>query len=510
MKLFPNPAGFWSVLTTLRLSSGLSRNRRPVIYPNENMNLIALTFGLALPAALAWTAMLLIEKDKPVLTPAERVVWALILGPAFFAFIAFLTHILGLTKLNLIGFIAPNLMVFFVLAVFAKRKGAFSAYKNRVRPGKIPGPVLSRPVMVFLGILGIWTAVKIIAGAIDLWSVPTYWDDSFNNWNMRGKLFYETERLELKIPNGNGYIQTAEGVSSYPPALPLIKTWLSTLRGGWQEPLVNGVHLVWFIGLIAAFYLYVLRKHSRSFSFLGVYMLVSLPLLLVHGMNPYAEVFLASHLFLTVISLLNAAEAQSSGESSAWLKLSAFSLGLLLFTKNESSVIYAPVILLLAAWITREKLKSGQIDRDALKRFIAIPIAILAAVGLPWLAFKWLNGLTFGNAKAVSNMGVGFSFPALKAIWFQLSSEPNWLFLPLLLPVILFFTGKNSFKYPQGLLTVFILICFAVQVSIFIIAIPLAREAVMQTGFNRGLLHLAPLALLLMILSARRLIWEPD
>jgi hypothetical protein len=399
-----------------------------------------------------------------------------------------------------------------ILVFLAIRTGAWAKFRTAN-----PAPVSdagSKPIKrwIFVGLilLGIWTAVKIFAGAVDLFSVPTYWDDSFNNWNMRGKIFFVSEQLELTIPNGNGYIQNAEGVSSYPPSLPLIKTWLGDLRGSWEEPVVNGVHLLWFIGLILSFYLFLRRSETKAVSVFGVYLLVSLPLMLIHGTNPYAEIFLASHLFITVSCLINASRAKDTEELTSWLKLFGLAFGLLLFTKNEATVIYAPLLILMLAWIIREKLRGNRITPKQIKILAAKVALVAACLGLPWIAFKWFNGLTFGNAKSVTATQLGFSLNVLNAIWFQLTHEANWLLLPLSIPLVIILSGKRSFRFPIGILTAFVLLAIFIQFMIFTIAVPLHAEAVNQTGLNRGLLHIAPVALLLVILLTRQLMLEPE
>lgn len=474
------------------------------------INLLALLIGIAVPGALCWFALLLLEGTHPVLTRAERIVWALTLGPTLFTFIAFLSHVLSLTKLTLLGFLLPNIVIALLL-------GAGAWTSSVLRPSWKSSPSVSLPpdtaprwVRLGVFLLCIWTGVKILAGAIDLFGVPTYWDDSFNNWNMRGKMFFVTERIELTIPVGNRILQTEGGVSSYPPALPLVKTWLSDLRGSWEEPLVNGVHLLWFLGLLGSFFLLLRRSFGRTVSLFGASLLASLPLLIIQGTNPYADVFLASHLFLSVVCLLGAARSTATEELTSWLKLLAFTLGLLLFTKNEATVLYAPLLILLAFWLLLGKKRTGLITQQQFARAVGLIAIILGCLALPWLAFKWLNGLTFGNAKSISGMVMSFNPLVVKAIWYHLSHEPNWLLLPLVFLLMLVLAGRRAWEPPTGLLTVFVIVTILGQFALFTLMAPLATEAIMQTGLSRGLLHVAPVVLLLVLLLGRQILIEGD
>ena len=460
------------------------------------MNLLAAIPGILLPAAIGWLTVGLIA-HRAVLTKMEHASWSLILGPTLSMLVVFLLAGAGLTNFSLAGFLVPLILLLLILGGLAwKRRCLLPAYTVPA-PFTLPTGWVRYAVIIF----GLWTALKLLAGAYDLASVPTYWDDSFNNWNMRGKIFYEMQLPVLEIPVGNGVVQTAQGVSSYPPSLPLFKTWLSVIRGSWQEPLVNGVHLVWLAGLLLTFYVTLRRRYDALTALFGTCLLVSLPLVLIQSMNPYAEIFVASHLLLTVTALFHAAEAEEEGHAGAWMRLSGLSLGLLLFTKNEATVLYAPILLALAA-LTLTTLRRRGID---VRKTAIAALALFALLALPWIAFKWMNGLTFGNAKAVSGVALGFSGKALFAIWHHLSHEPNEMLLPLALPLALLASGRKALRMPEAVLTLFVIGAVGLQLLLFLFVGALETEAVMQTGLSRGLVQVSPVALLLLILLVERM-----
>ena len=466
------------------------------------MTFVYFLIGILIPTLIGWLLLGLAEGKSPVLGRLERCAWALILGPTLTMLVVFIVHVLGLTNLNLAGYLVPSIAIILILGGLCWWRSSFP----HLTP--VPSPAYAGEgwpresgagVRWAAWILLAWTILKLVAGAYDLAFTPTYWDDSFNNWNMRAKMFYIEEKIVLEIPTGNGAVQTAQGVSSYPPTLPMMKSWLATLNGEWSEPLVNGMQVIWILGLALALFCALRRIGGRTFGILGVYALVSLPLILIHASNPYAEIFLASHLFLAVTSLYFASNAESP-ESNSWLRLFGISLGLLLFTKNEAMAIYAPILVVLFVWMLWQKKKS--------MKTIAVSVAPVAVFGLPWLLFKWMNGLTFGNAKAVGTAAIGFSQAALEAIWFSLTHEPNWLFLPFVLLVLLILTGKKAFKHSLGILTWFVLAAAAFQMLLFIFIAPLATEAIMQTGLSRGITQIAPVAALLAMMLGKTLLRE--
>ncbi len=455
------------------------------------MSILAFMIGVGITTLVGWLAVGAAQGRTPVLSRYERLAWGLTLGPTLGMFSVFLCHVLGLTKLNLTGFLAPQLFLIAILGIFGWKLGTLNF--------RGPKPYVSRQshprwMTIGIGLLCIWTAIKIIAGAYDLISVPTYWDDSFNNWNMRGKIFYMTEELQLEIPGGNGVIVTAGSVGSYPPTLPLMKTFVSVLRGAWHEPLVNSVHLVWFIGLLSVLYFTLRRSFDPLVSALGIWAIVSLPLILIHGNNPYADIFVAAHVLLAASALLALRKSHVSSDIQAWTKLFFLTLGLLVFTKNEALLLHVP-LLCLAAVIFEIWHRKNLALKDHRKTLVT-GLCIAVAFALPWLSFKWMNGLTFGNAKSVSGVSLTFNPVVLKAIWFHLTHEANWLLLPLVLPLALIAAGRRFWRSPEAVLGAFVLADIALQFMLFIMIQALATEAINQTGLSRGLLQVAPVAVL--------------
>lgn len=460
------------------------------------MTILLLCIGIAVPALVGWLLLVCVEARNPVLGRMERVAWSLALGPTLFFFVVMLAHWAGVVRLHLAGFCTVAAMLLVTLTLIAWRTGALHTALRAKGTPHASAP-LPRAARLAVAILLLWTGIKLVAGGYNLLTVPTYWDDSFNNWNMRGKMFFLQEELVLQIPVGNGTIQNEAGVSSYPPTVPLMKTWLASLGGSWQEPLVNGVHIAWLLGLLATAYCLLRRHVSAMVALLGVYAIASLPLVLIHGTNPYADVFVAAHVLAAAGALFQSTVC-SGAQRSSWIRLCGIAIGLLTFTKNEGMMLYAPILGMLLCYVSMRR------QPTETRKAFGGAVLLAAMIAMPWLAFKWTHGLTFGNAKGISDIGIAFSPLAAQAIWFHLTRQPNWLLLPLLVPVTLLLAGRRN----TNVLTMFVLLAFAVQCIIFT-GTSLANEAILQTGISRGFLHIAPVAMVLCILllsaEARRL-----
>lgn len=463
------------------------------------MSILVFLIGITITTLLGWLAVGLVQGKSMVLSRGERLSWGLTLGPTLGMFSVFLCHVLGFTRLNLFGFLAPQLVLIAILAVAAWRQCSLHLRgRTDIFAPRTPHP---RWMTLGIGLLCAWTALKILAGTYDLVNVPTYWDDSFNNWNMRGKMFFVTQELRLEIPAGNGVTITAASVSSYPPTLPLMKTFTAVLRGQWSEPLSNGIHLVWFAGLLSTLYFTLRRSFDPLLSSLGVYALVSLPLVLIHGSNPYAEIFVAAHVLIAASALLGLRKAVTNDEALPWTRLFFLVLGLLALTKNEGLIIHTTLLLLMSLIVAFQK--RGLIESTKQRKKIALGFGIFLMFLVPWLLFKWSNGLTFGNTSSVSKVSLSFSTAVVSAIWFHLSQEPNWLLLPLVLPLALLAGGRRFWRSPEAILAVFVLTEITVQFGLFTMVQSLATEAVKQTGLSRGLLQIAPVAVLTCAMALR-------
>jgi len=313
-----------------------------------------------------------------------------------------------------------------------------------------------------------------------------------DNWNLRAKVFYHEQTIELLLP-GRG--DTPADVSSYPPTVPLMKTWMATVAG-WNDDAVNAVHLAWFLSALALLY-YALRRYlSRMWSLFGIYAIVSMPLYLMHGTNTYADIFMGTHVFAAIILLFHAIRSENPGTRDAFLRTSAVATALLPFTKNEGLLLYLPPILLIVTgylFMQRRNLTARDISRTALWYAISMLLVLV-----PWLAYKYANGLTFGNAKAVGDLAFGWQKGVLYAVMVNTFFEGNWILLFPVFATLLAWRRRAAFTTLLPLTALF-LIVYLGQLAIYLFT-SVSIEAIKQTGYARGIIQLMPVAVFLTVM----------
>ncbi len=456
------------------------------------MNAAAFLFGLAIPAVPAWLLIVIVEGKQPVLHRVERWCWALLFGSPLFMLPLLLLSWSGMHAMTPAGFALAFCLLTLPLGLLAWKRSAL-APRNRP-PALHPAGGMRKGAMIVLCIAMVWTSLKVGTGLIGLVSVPGYWDDTFNNWNLRGKAMYVTGEYDILGSSPELSVISAQGIGSYPPTVSMTKAWLSVLRGRWSEGLVNAVHGAWFLLGLAAFFFLARRALPLSWSLAGLYLLVSLPLFLIHGVNPYSDVLVAAFVLAACGGTWMAARTTEEQDALTWARLTALSTGLMILIKNEALLIHAPPLLLLLGMALHRRGRSIGT--------IASILAITACAALPWLVFKWTHGLTFGNAKRLADLAIGFRPDAVTAIRLFLFHEGNFLILPLALPVLLLSNRGKALRSSETVLAFFLLCAIGLQMAAYLFT-PLAHEAIFQTGIGRGFVQMAPVAVLLLLLLAR-------
>jgi hypothetical protein len=300
----------------------------------------------------------------------------------------------------------------------------------------------------------------------------------------------------MPLPDGSEGIT---GLSSYPPLIPIAKTYLAAIAGEWSEPLVNTVHLLWFLATLVILYYAVRRHASRWWSLIGVYALTSIPLYLIHGTNPYADVAVSVHVLAATSLLYHAAVATDPTQIRSFLRLALPFFALLPFTKNEALLMHLPVLSIAYLGVLTWHVPGRILTKNNAIQSGATFIALLALTALPWMIFKWSNGLLFGNAQSISNLSWGYQNLPVIAIWVHTFFEGNWLLFPFLLILLLLWQWKAVLRSPLLLLFFFTGTVYVGQVVIYTFT-SLSAEAIYQTGYGRGVVQLLPVMVMGVVL----------
>lgn len=455
------------------------------------MSIIAFLIGIALPTLNGMVLLTLLEGTKPALFKLERAALGFTLGLTATMFLVFVGALLHL-PIALPLFIGVQVVVFIALMLLRRWMQSTS-----LLAGKIASDTSHAPqwITIILQTLLLWTAVKfLITGVVFLLLTPSYMQDTLSNWDLRGKVFYADHTLTLTLP-GEDPTTSPLGVSSYPPAVPLAKAWLASLAGNWNDPLVNSIHMVWYLCAIALVYYAIRRFASKVWALLGAYLIGSLPLYLMHGVTAYADAFLSAHIIAAVGMLFFASRATNDEDRMSYLRIAAIATALLAFTKNEGLILYLPPILLLIILLLLYWKQKHIVQGKTLFKMSAWAIGCLIVIAVPWLIFKWSHHLTFGNGKPFTSLGLSWQTGVLTSISINTFFEGNWLLLYPLLFVLIIWRWKHAFT-SLIMLTTFFLIIYLGQGSLYLFT-HLSIEALKQTGYARGLVQLTPVAVLL-------------
>jgi hypothetical protein len=456
------------------------------------MTALAYVIGLGLPALNGWLLLGLIANGYRVLDRIERWTAGAVIGMTVTMFVTFCLHIAAGLPLSLTGFLAVQggIMVALGGTLFVRKKTVMPE-----KPEERSGTDMPRWIRRVLWLLVGWVLLRTAAIAtVFLLLSPTFLDDALDNWNLRGKIYYETQAITLTLP-GENPDESRTTIGSYPPALPMAKAWLASVRGEWTDPVANGIHFFYYCAALILVARTVRRLAGKGWDLLAVYILGSLPLYLMHGTNQYADVFLSVHILLAVLFPLRALCETDRERRMALLRMGAVCAALLPFLKNEGLIVYLPPLLLVGgAGLAIAVRRKAMTVRDAVVT-LAWYTGCLLVLALPWIAFKWANGLTFGNAKSVSDIGLAWQKGVPIALTVNVFFEGNWiLFFPLIIG-LLFWRYRAAFGRWLPL-TAYVLIVTAGQLFIFLFT-PLGAEARMQTGVARASVQLMPAMILL-------------
>lgn len=456
------------------------------------MTFLWLVVGLVLPTLTGWTLLRLLEGSHPVLFPLERTALGCILGLVLTMFFVFVIHVMTGAPLTLMTFALVQCGALLPLGILQTMLHVPHTHKPVAPHTEGHMPEWLKHVF---GILLLWITIKtLVASVTFLLLIPSYFDDSVTNWNLRAKVFFYDHALTLVMP-AESPLTSPLGISSYPPSVPMMKTWLALLVGRWDEALINSIHIVWYVCALILVYFAVRRHASHVWGLFAIYLLGSIPLSLMHGTNAYADAFLSVHIFASISMLLHAARAHHTEARMSYFRIAALCIAALPFTKNEGMIVYLPPLLLILCLILRRLKRTQQMTGREVAQVLLWHIVGLLLIAGPWLAFKWMHGLSFGNAKPFTSLTIGWQENVLLSIFINTFFEGNWLFLLPLLFGLLLWQWRRAFTTLLPV-TLFFLILYCGQALLYLFT-GLSTEALRQTGYARGLVQITPVMILL-------------
>lgn len=466
------------------------------------MSTLLTLFALSLFLIEGFLFVRILEGKNSVLSQAERLAYGFLLGCAVFGYAAFWLVLMGF-PLNFTGMLIAHVLLLIVLVsclVYCHRfRGGRPLTAMLVPASSVPDRIPSPWLKFLLAWCVVWTLVKIVIGGYDLLSTPAYFNDTYASWNMRAKVFFVEESLLLDREPTDEYFFGGR-VPSYPLTVHLSKVWIAKTVGNWNESAVNSIHFFWFLALLVIFFGALKRELNAAWAIAGTAALVSLPLVLVHGVNAYSDVLMGGFVFAALYAFYRWMREGDRGAKRSWLFLFAGFSATMVFVKNEALLIFVPTIGVIFAYSCFvEKIRNQQ---SAISNFL-IWLLIVSSFAIPWTLFKWFEGLTFGNATAVS----GFSLEIHEGVAFAVEGDLLYtgsylLFFPLF-ALLLFMGWRLYLRKPLGALVLFFLIVLVGEFCIYLLT-PLATEAIRHTGFGRGMVHILPIGVFVSMLIVQK------
>lgn len=435
-----------------------------------------------LPLLIGLTILGLLERGKKVFRFGEKLAYGFALGAGLIGFYLFY---LGVAKVPFTFFwVTLPAWPGIIGAVFLIHRKGLEALL------KIPHPRL--PVRWGWGkkllsiLIGMLLLGKLFFALFHAAFVPTYFDDSVANYNYKPQVFYHTRSI-VTNPESPWFLGGYR--PSYPQGVPLFKVWVMTWTGGWNEPAVNLLSpLVWIgIGLIGwrAF-----RDSLSPFPALAfTYVLLSLPLLTFHAAFAYIDIHCAFFLLGGMALFLRWIRERDR----VVLLTAALVLAVGLSVKDEMLALTAVGFLPpLALW---HLLNRARI-REWLNTF-SLFLGGLLVFNLPWLVMKRVWNLQVGpRADQLAFEFHPEAFGYLSSYLFQTGNYniiwPVFLGAAVLsIPLVL--------KTDLGYLALALAGMFLITLGLFICS-PFFEFLKIGTTINRALLMFLPLVVYYLVL----------
>lgn len=344
-------------------------------------------------------------------------------------------------------------------------------------------------------IISLRLLVKLFFWAVNIFSVPTYQDDTFVNWNYRTKVFFYRESLVLD-PTDKDFLW--QWYKQYPlwPYLP--RMYVLKLVGEWHEWYANIFSFLFFCCSLLLIFLIIYRLTSKIDYGLGALFLLShVPLYYIHGTNPYFDLFLSVYFLMGVYMCY----LYSRGHIN-WIIFAVY-ISLLWFTKSEWLIIYISAILW--AYLIYERLKQGKLlyTSSSIKKIIR-PILVILGINLPFIVFKLLYWLWFWNGNAsVSETNFIMHreiFPGMYRAFFQRGNYGLLFHVFVLLWVMHMLKPPHKTRKPfLNIFFLSLLIAFSLVTFIYLTTFTY-QYVVDQTWVNRSMMQMVNLIVVVIVL----------
>ena len=460
------------------------------------MDILKLMLSLLLPwmGAYFWLAAI---ESRLNPQPAQKLRQ---LGYAFLLGMAGVNGLL-LAQSWLLGYISFGLPIGIIalvslaggVAFIKSRRLAFQPHNGR------PSTFYAVLFWLFAG----WAAVHLALVAIEVLHRPVFPWDAWQTWMYRSKAWFylgNVVPLDSAVAWEQGKATATYNTfgAAYPKFVSVIALWAATALGQWHEQLINLPTLFCGVAIALAFYGYCREAElPRWSSALGVYLLVSIPLIGSHlALAGQADIWQTSFTGLGFVALLWGIVRGASWHKALGLMLIVLGIAV----KNEGMVWFMVALALLAVT-----------TRPRLSKIITLALVTIASLA-------WVSGIHYLDLPVVGGLGINndriyvpmigsyrlMEFSLSDAYWANFYESSTWHLLWSMAVVC----TLGLFAMPRGHLrhavaSLFLLLV-ATQLAIFSFT-DQGLWAKDWTAINRLPMHIVPALIFGLLLSAREL-----
>lgn len=354
--------------------------------------------------------------------------------------------------------------------------GVFGWRKKRLLPlYKIPK--LKKVDMVLIGLISI--LLTFVAFESTLRPVVAW--DAWAIWLLKSKIFFLDGSIQIPIFR---YVE-----SSYPILVSLMYTFLYVAIGYVDDRSVLLLSFAFYLMQGIGFFAFLKEKTSITFGLIGTFLLLSTQNILRHGGRleaGQADIILAFYILITGILLME----YVSKRKFAVLLLLQILLGITALVKNEG-LVYSLFVQILLCF---------SVIKNNRPKLLFATILWLVPV-IDWEYYKVSNAIPKLSEVFVSN-SIHFSsmLPIMQAMISEFTNIQNWNLLWILFFAVIFLYNTRVLKSAFLPLYVLIFLQLGLFFSLYMI-FPNNPVDLVNSSFNRLLLQLAPLALLVSLLE---------
>ena len=345
---------------------------------------------------------------------------------------------------------------------------------------------------LFLGLLALVFLYALPRAAL----YPMWAWDAVATWGCKARIFYVSRGLDLTCIDAHNY---------YPNFIPLLLSYLYFALGRVNDSLVKAIFPLWGALLLGLLYSLAARLGLSRRRALGLTAFLALngTVFIVHLYIAYADLPLACFALggagLLYLWLADAAPRGS-------LTLSACCLAGLAWCKYEGPPLAATLIL--AASLTLIWLRPAHWLRRLGQ--LSVPLAGLILGYLPWRLFIIQQKIEIG----ADHIQGFYPHQMLQAVYYLLAGLADPFYFGFLWPALalaLIFAGKRLWRSPLLFLALFVGGNLAAIILAYAVAPTGAAEfpSYVRATLDRLLLHLTPVAALLLALSLKDLFPTP-